>query len=370
MVSILRSSACLAAFLLGSLPSGCGSWQAIPSSEIAQAGSSAATVHVNPKWALWTNGTLLRGANVYQQDERRAGTGRLFGPRFESTDFAALCSTRANYINFSVPGIFHVRGNPAWPEMVAHLDTFVTWAKAANLFVVISVRTGPGRGEGDITEDDPVKDRTVFDNTSQQAAWVEMWKQIATRYGAEKNVVGFDLMVEPHDVDRAKWRAFAQRMIDGIRSVDSNTPILVSPAGDWGAASALSGWEPLSGESIVYTVHQYEPYNFTHEDAPDYSRAELEAAYRMIRNWLSGHPGQRIVVNEFGANKDKPRAASFLADELLLLEQAGVNHAAWLWEVSNTADSSYAGDFDFKRSALAMAAFRDNWRLNTVFPSP
>ena len=365
----LRPATCLAALVLSLILGSCASSQAASAREVATACSPADPEHADRKWELWTSGTVLRGANVYQQDERRSGNGRPFGPVYVMGDFKALRAARANYVNFSVPGIFHVRGSPAWPEMVAHLDNLVSWAKAAGLFIVISVRTGPGRGEGDIT-DDPVKDRTVFTSARQQAAWVEMWKQIATRYGADEHIVGFDLMVEPHDVPRATWRKFAQQMVDGIRCVDPVTPILVSPAGDWGTASDLDGWTPLAGERIVYAVHQYEPRSFTHDTAQTYSPEDLEAAFRLMGDWLSKYPGQRLTVNEFGANKDKTLAGRFLADELARLERLGVNHAAWLWEVGNTSDPSYAAEFDFKRSPAVMRVFADNWGLNTVFPPP
>jgi hypothetical protein len=323
------------------------------------------------KWNLWTNGTVLRGANVYQQDESLNDIGGRFGPHLVREDLRALRSAGANYVNFSVPGIFHVKSNGPWPEMAAHLETMVSWARAENLFVVISVRTGPGRGEGDITPDEGgLKDRSVFNDTLKQAAWAEMWKQIARRYGAEPHVVGFDLMVEPHDVPRAEWRAFAQRMVDSIRSVDSVTPILVSPAEDWGTVSDLVGWTPINGQRIVYTVHQYEPRRYTHGRARSYSHAALAELYRQMRTWLTHNPGQRLAVNEFGVKKHKPHADQFLVDQLRLLEQLGVNHAAWLWEVSDTTDPSYAPQFDFKRVPAQMQAFRDNWRRNTVFPPP
>lgn len=329
-------------------------------------GSPARSDSPGSKWGLWSQGTALRGANVYQQDESRSDKGGDFGPNLVLDDLQNLADAGANYVNFSIPGTYHVKTNTQWPQMIAHLDNMVQWAKEAGLYVVISARTGPGRGEGDITEDG-LMNKTVYNNASQQKAWVSMWQQIAKRYGSQGHVVGLDLMVEPHDVSRAKWRSFAQKMIDGIRSVDSQIPILVSP-GDWGGADSLDGWNPLRGNNLVYTVHQYEPFTYTHEESASYSPSDLSDQFATMKQWMAEHPGQPLAVNEFGVKKHKKGADRFLVQELQLLEQLGANHAAWLWEVSDTDAPSFAPQFDFKQNAKQLAAFKNNWRKNAVRP--
>jgi len=195
-----------------------------------------------------------------------------------------------------------------------------------------------------------------------------MWKEIATRYRDDENVIGFDIMVEPHGVDSSVWKPFARAMVGGIRAVDPVTPILVSPAGEYGDVAALLEWIPLQGEKILYTVHQYEPQNYTHGDSQTYDRAELKSVYDSMAVWLAQNPGQRLAVNEFGVNRSKPRAARFLCEQLNLLESLGVNHAAWLWEGSTT-DASYDSTMDFRRIPAQMLVFRVNWKENTVFPA-
>jgi hypothetical protein len=195
-----------------------------------------------------------------------------------------------------------------------------------------------------------------------------MWKEIATRYRDDENVIGFDIMVEPHGVDSSVWKPFARAMVGGIRAVDPVTPILVSPAGEYGDVDALMEWMPLQGEKIVYTVHQYEPQDYTHGDDQTYDREQLESAYGSMAKWLSDHSGERLAVNEFGVDRTKPRAARFLCEQLNLLESLGVNHAAWLWEGSTT-DASYDSTMDFRRIPAQMQVFTENWKGNTIFPA-
>jgi hypothetical protein len=143
----------------------------------------------------------------------------------------------------------------------------------------------------------------------------------------------------------------------------------VSPA-DWGVVRSLTGWTPLRGQKVLYTVHQYEPFAYTHEGARRYSTRDLDTLYAAMQRWLSQNPGEHLAVNEFGVKRHKPRASRFLEQQLERLEALGVNHAAWLWEVSDTSAPSYAPEFDFKRERAQLRAFTDNWRNNTIFPPP
>jgi hypothetical protein len=64
------------------------------------------------KWTLWTDGTQLRGANIWQRvvvpeldGDEFLGDGYV-GPPFTQADFDRLAALGANYINLSHPGLF------------------------------------------------------------------------------------------------------------------------------------------------------------------------------------------------------------------------------------------------------------------------
>lgn len=242
--------------------------------------------------------------------------------------------------------------------MRAHLDKLVTWAADEGLFVIVSLRTAPGRGEGDLTKHVET-DRSLFTDEDDQRAFSEMWRALASDYRNRRNVVGYDLLVEPHDAP--SWPAIAQRAIDAIRSVDATTAIVVE-TNDWSAARALETFPALRGEHLIYAVHQYEPYAFTHESATTWSTADLALPLAAIDNFR--RDGKAIIVNELGVAIEKPGSAQFLEAQLGQLESRGLDHAVWLWEVS---DPSGYRAFDVRSSPTVMTTLRNVWARNKIY---
>ena len=223
------------------------------------------------KWSLWVNGTQLRGANIWQRivvpeldGPEFLGDGYI-GPPYTQTDFDNLAVLGANYVNLSHPGLFTERPPYELDEQVqANLDRLIEMAEQADLFVVITFRTGPGRsdftfyrdGAGDWFDEDLLIERVWTDQEAQDA-WVEMWRYTAERYRDQPVVVGYDLMCEPNSNDVAlgfyepeefypkyadspyDWNRFYPRIVAGIREVDRNTPILVN-AMSWGGVRWLA----------------------------------------------------------------------------------------------------------------------------------
>ena len=129
-------------------------------------GGGAATTMT--KWALWSGGAELRGANIWigRADdpiyEGVLGPGP-YGPSFSQQDFEALAASGANLVNISHPGLYSVAEPFALDtDAQASLDELLSEIAAADLFAVITMRTGPGRSEwtfhwGNDTTTDPVK---------------------------------------------------------------------------------------------------------------------------------------------------------------------------------------------------------------------
>jgi len=154
----------------------------------------------------------LRGANVWRRrvypeldGTKFLGPGPL-GPPYTQADFDALAAMGANYVNLSHAGLFTEK--PPYvldPDVQASLDSLLSKAEQADLFAVISFRTGPGRSEftfvwdevGDWFDRSYLND-SMWQDQEAQDAWVEMWRYTAERYRDNPIVVGYDLMVEPN----------------------------------------------------------------------------------------------------------------------------------------------------------------------------
>ena len=359
---------------------------------------------VSGKWDLWTNGTLLRGINIWQKAlyprDKLNREGKLevsFETSYDPEDFAKMRSWGANYVNISHPGIYSEkpietgRGKPKTyipvDDVITNLKRLVTMSRDAQLFVVVSFRTGPGRNEavfdekekGPITTSWKTDDRGALTEKACEAqnAWVEMWRRAAHELKDFPNVVAYDLMVEPHQEREQQeginkqelWFALAGRLAEAIRREDTRTPIMIGGA-NVSTACSLSCVAPGRFSKygrIVYAAHQYEPYDlYTHqanrnarykcdeEGAPVNKKSdrdkphnphEFDSAvrtvmcdrYRFIYGFRSTHDMVPVAVNEFGVVRyagaeGQPDAYKAVEFEMGLNERIGANHALWLWE--------------------------------------
>jgi hypothetical protein len=380
------------------------------------------------EWGLWSNGTQLRGANTWQRivvpdldGPEFLGDGYI-GPPYTQADFDALAALGANYVNFSHPGLFTERPPYVLDEQVqANLDSMIEMAAAADLFAVITFRTGPGRsdftfyrdGAGDWFDEDLLIE-SVWSDQAAQDAWVEMWRYTAERYRDNPVVVGYDLMCEPNSNDVAlgfydpeefypkyagsvyDWNQFYPRIAAGIREVDSDTPILVSAMG-WGAVRWLPYLEGTDDVRIVYMTHQYEPQSqYTHQEPPAenaypgefdlnwdgqpeaFDRAWLEGYLSPLSDTQQAHSAP-VAVNEFGVVRWAPGAADFMRDEMDIFEEMGINYALWVWNPAWAPWTESVTDFNFRFGPdpenLAPVendlqdVILEAWARNTVRPS-
>jgi hypothetical protein len=335
------------------------------------------------QWDLWAAGeTTLRGVNIYQRliypelDGDWLGPGPV-GPPVVQQDFYDIADAGINYVNLSHSGLFSEQPPFELVEGVQdNLDSVLEMMTAADLFAVISFRTGPGRsdlGFWGVNPDDNyamqfVND-TVWEDPAAQDAWVEMWRYTAERYRDNPIVVGYDLMVEPNanalffdmywppDFYPAyagtlyDWNQFYPRIVEAIREVDPDTPILVG-AMSWSSVDWLPYLEVTDDPRTVYAVHQYEPHDYTHQEPgadgslPITYPGELDFDWDgqpdpFNRDWMVGllstvadfqaEHGVPVAVNEYGAQRYEPGAAQYLDDEMGLFEDLGLNYAIWSW---------------------------------------
>ncbi len=379
------------------------------------------------KWDLWASGkTQLRGANIWQAlvlpdlDADTKGNGRV-GPPFNQEDFNQLAALGANYIVLSVPGIFSE--SPPYqidPAVQQNLDNLLDMAAKADLFVTIAFRTGPGRAEWSLCCKDETDWKGYFndnvwkDATAQQA-WAEMWQTTAERYRNHPEVVGYELMVEPdaddilldiydpkefyplYDNTLLDWNQFYPKIVNAIRKVDQDTPILVGGAG-YSSINWLPYLQPLQGNKIVYDIHQYQPDEiYTHQSAT--STNSYPGNYDLDGNgklelfdqkWLqslflpalafSAKNEAPITVNEYGVERWVPNADKFINDQTEIFELNGWNYAIWEWSTSYLPFSQSVNEFNFRlgpdpsngRNTISnelMDTIKNFWQRNLMRPS-
>ncbi len=103
---------------------------------------------------LWRGGPHLRGANLWQRvvvpelDGPEFFCSNHVGPPVTQADFDRLARLGANLVILSHPGPFTERPPYRLDEQVqANLDRLIDMAARARLYVVIALRTSPGRSD-------------------------------------------------------------------------------------------------------------------------------------------------------------------------------------------------------------------------------
>jgi len=394
--------------------------------------TTATPSHVGPmidRWALWVEDPRLRGANIWQRvvvpdldGPEFLGSGHV-GPPYTQADFDRLAALGANYVNISGPGLFTEKPPYVLDEEVqANLDNLLDMIAQADMFAVITFRTGPGRsdftfyrdGTGDWF-DESLLIESVWEDQEAQDAWVEMWRYTAKRYRDNPIVVGYDLMCEPNSAGILleiwepesfypeyagtlyDWNQLYPRITAAIREVDPDTPILVAAMG-WSAVRWLPYLEPTGDPRTVYMVHQYEPQDqYTHQEPPaentypgefdldwdgvpdPFNRQWLDEYLSYIDAFQHDH-GVPVAVNEFGVMRWVPDGAAFMDDEMDLFEQRGMNYALWSWDPSWEPWTEQVDAFNFRHgpdpdhhadvaSSDLIDVIVKYWERNTIRPS-
>ncbi len=380
------------------------------------------------KYDLWSSTTtMLRGVNIWQALVIPEVDGDIFkgssrvGPPFSQADFDLLSSLGANYVVISAPGLF--TENPPYEldvEVQRNLDAMLEMIANADMFATIAFRSGPGKAEWSLCCLNETYYRGYFNDevwsdADAQAGWTAMWQYTAERYRNNPVVVGYKLMVEPNAADvlygidspgeffrsysdtLADWNTLYPKLVQAIRSVDADTPILVGADG-YSSVAWLPYLAPVDAANMVYVAHQYIPYDsYTHQE-PDGENTYPgsfdvdwdNAAENVDKNYLSGllNPVRRyqqkqgvpIAIDEFGVKRWVPGAWLYLNDLLNLFEQAGWNYAIWEWSTGYEPYGLAIDDFNYKLGIdpanktvqldnPLLNVLKSYWSLNTMRPS-
>lgn len=115
--------------------------------------------------------------------------------------------------------------------------------------------------------DDASYSEGFFDNIALQDRFVNLWKELAKRYGNEPDRVALELLNEVTTPSVAeKWNGIAKRAIKAIREISPDTWIIVGGARN-NSAMCVKDLESPYDDKIVFTFHCYEPLLFTHQGA-------------------------------------------------------------------------------------------------------
>ena len=149
------------------------------------------------------------------------------------------------------------------PVFMARIDYAVDAALARGMRIVIDMHHYRQLDGDALDPQDASVDASVLDER-----FVVMWQQIATHFKARPDSVVYELYNEPHGrLTAAHWNALLEPTLAAIRAIDTTHYIVVGPS-PWNSASQLNTLVlPPGDRRLIVTIHNYEPFAFTHQGA-------------------------------------------------------------------------------------------------------
>ncbi len=147
------------------------------------------------------------------------------------------------------------------------MDQFVSWCKAAGIYVIFDLHAAPGAQNCEEMSDTPDGIAHLWSEPTKYRQWtIDLWQTIAKRYANEPAVMGYDLFDEPYDDENSgDFKAGAattllpmyQDLTKAIRAVDPNH-IIIFEGAQWSTGSGFSGLEPAAADpQSAWSFHEY-----------------------------------------------------------------------------------------------------------------
>ena len=204
---------------------------------------------------------FMRGANCGNYLE--VPPKETWSVKHTTNDLARMRAEGFDHVRIPV-GWHHYTGpEPAFKlsqEIFAKVDPLVTNALAIGLNVLVNIH------HFDAFTSDPAKQKNKFH---------AIWRQIAEHYAGldpalrdPSGALAFELLNEPRDkATTAVMNPIYAQAIKDIRQTSPKRTIFVGP-GRWNSIDELTQLIlPNDDSNLVVTVHNYEPFNFTHQGA-------------------------------------------------------------------------------------------------------
>lgn len=166
----------------------------------------------------------------------------------------------------------------------------------------------------------------------------DFWVKMANELIEIKNIYGFQIMSEPHNMGEYDWFTTAQETIVAIRAVDKKNSIIISGdvyanAEKWRQNSDIlkNLVDPL--DNLIYDAHCYfdKDYSGRYKESYDSSgSSEYTGVVRIMPfvRWLKDH-NKRGIIGEYGVPDNDLRWFKLMDNFLKYLSENNINGCYW-----------------------------------------
>jgi endoglucanase len=228
------------------------------------------------------------------------------------------------------------------PQFFARVESVVDKLLAKGLYVVLNMHhyhqlDGDALNRAEFAVDDGVPD----------IRFLVLWQQIEERFRGKNDRLVFELYNEPHRrLTPPMWNDLAARALTIVRKSNPRRLVIMGPTG-WDAAQALSSLRLPNDPNLIVTIHNYQPFAFTHQGAEwvqpvrpigvrccdTGQQAAAVAPLAQSKSW-SDAARYPLFLGEFGAYS-KADMASRVTFTRFMRDQAEAHGMSWsYWELA------------------------------------
>lgn len=306
----------------------------------------------------------LNFAHWWAQRKPEEYTTEWLDERYTAPEFRDLREMGFRHIRLPVD-FYSIQLNPATgeasPSRLELLRKQVVEINKAGLFVVLDLHL----------QEEPKK--SLAANPRELVKFENFWREIAGELNTiSPDKIAFEVLNEPVG-DANTWWSQQDKLLRIIREIAPQHTIIVS-AVRWSNPDELIKQEPYNDPNVVYNIHYYEPFVFTHQGTgytweflprvtgleypvvsdnvrrikagvnSSWGQQELEKylngpmgydghllTFKKVRNWARRHQA-KVVCNEFGVCKryvGAPSRHRWIEDTRMALEDSGIHWTMW-----------------------------------------
>ena len=229
------------------------------------------------------------------------------------------------------------------PAFAARIDYAIDGFLARGLTVVINMHHYR-QLDGDTLD----ANETAVSASVVKVRFLSLWKQIAQRYKDRSDKLVFELYNEPHGDQQSTWNDLAARGLNVVRQSNPKRVVVIGPV-TWNSASSLAQLSLPNDDNLIVTVHNYNPFQFTHQGASwvggstawlgttccsAAQRSDIIGPLVTAAAWSAVHR-YPIWLGEFGAY-EKGAMDSRVAFTRLMRDEAEKRNMPWAyWEFAS-----------------------------------
>jgi endoglucanase len=284
--------------------------------------------------------TPRRGANMFNKEISRDD---IEAAKASGIEFLRIAPDKfvAKQKDFLIGDADHY--NKIVQEDLVYLKSILDLCAEKKMPVVLTMLSLPGSRWKQNNHDQD--DLRIWNSDQYMGEAAHFWRDLAQALKGHPALIGYNFLNEPHpeklfsdsiegltsDQRATVYKGFNQfndRMVEAIRSVDSEMPIMIDSSMHADPAT-FAYLKPQNDQNTLYAFHMYEPFDYTNYKRNKgkwsypgdvkgihWDKEKLRDYLKTVQDFQSRYqiPSNRILVGEFGGHRMSKGLPTYFED--------------------------------------------------------